>query len=558
MEGILLRIGEVAERAGQLDRARNAYRRLYVEFQVSREAEAAEHALVRLDPRSDPSVVLPAGDLAGELARAQRLFDARRFQPAWQAYNRIATMVTGDDRALAELRRSECDYHLRRFAAARDGLKTLPGGPSRVAEARYYRLGTARGLNETTIYIREVAALAEDFPDDRWTEAALDSLATYYIIEDLDADADRVFRDMLRRFPDGEHAERAAWRVGWFAYRDGRFTETARLFAEAAASMPRADRRPAWLYWSGRAHEQLGEIEMAAARYRLAIIDYQNSYYGRLATARLAAADLPMIWREGRVPTPPPPPPPTADAIRELMAHGLYQDALREVRFARQAFIDTPALQATEAWLRGTVGRAQESRERFDNVRGAINLMKRAYPQYLAAGGEQLPAAMLGVLFPMEYWPLIERHAAANDLDPYLVAALVSQESTFTPDIRSGANAVGLMQLVPGTAKRYARKLGLTFNSALLRSPDANLRLGTAYFRELLDRFGAVHLALAGYNAGESRVDAWIAERPGLDEQDEFIDDIPYPETQLYVKKILSMAEDYRRLYGGGLIAPGS
>jgi len=74
------------------------------------------------------------------------------------------------------------------------------------------------------------------------------------------------------------------------------------------------------------------------------------------------------------------------------------------------------------------------------------------------------------------------------------------------------------------------------------------------YFKDLIDRFGGAHYALASYNAGEGRIARWIAERPGF-EQDEFIDDIPFPETQNYVKRILGTADDYRRLYGGGILS---
>jgi soluble lytic murein transglycosylase len=75
------------------------------------------------------------------------------------------------------------------------------------------------------------------------------------------------------------------------------------------------------------------------------------------------------------------------------------------------------------------------------------------------------------------------------------------------------------------------------------------VRIGTAYFAELVKKFGGVHFALAGYNAGDHRVARWIAERPGVP-REEFIDDIPFPETQNYVKRILGTVEDYRRLYG--------
>jgi soluble lytic murein transglycosylase len=158
------------------------------------------------------------------------------------------------------------------------------------------------------------------------------------------------------------------------------------------------------------------------------------------------------------------------------------------------------------------------------------------------------------VLFPVDYWPLIRKHAVARGLDPYLIAALVAQESTFDADVRSPANAWGLMQVLPSTGRQLARSLKLRrFNTASLTNPEINVRLGTLYFERLVKQFGGKghgeHYALASYNAGENRVERWINERPPLP-QDEFIDDIPYPETQNYVKRILGTAEDYRRLYG--------
>jgi peptidoglycan lytic transglycosylase len=175
--------------------------------------------------------------------------------------------------------------------------------------------------------------------------------------------------------------------------------------------------------------------------------------------------------------------------------------------------------------------------------------MRRAYPQFLAAGGEDIPPDVLRIIFPLDYWPLIEKYSRQLDLDPYLMAALMAQESTFTPEIRSSANARGLMQLLPSTARRYATKLGIRpFTTALLSQPEVNVRIGSYYFKELMDQFGGAHYALAGYNAGEHRVVQWLKDAPGLP-TDEFVDNIPFPETQTYVKRILGTAEDYRRLY---------
>ena len=97
----------------------------------------------------------------------------------------------------------------------------------------------------------------------------------------------------------------------------------------------------------------------------------------------------------------------------------------------------------------------------------------------------------------------------------------------------------------------------LPYSPRLLTNPEANIRMGTAYFADMVKEFGDLHLALASYNAGERPVRRWMAERPGL-ARDEFIDDIPFPETQNYVKKILGTAEDYRRSTGpDGAVAGG-
>ena len=153
------------------------------------------------------------------------------------------------------------------------------------------------------------------------------------------------------------------------------------------------------------------------------------------------------------------------------------------------------------------------------------------------------------MIFPLNYWPLIRKYSLARGLDPFLVAALINQESAFEAGVKSAANAIGLMQILPSTGRQYARRLGLKrYSTAALTRPETNIQLGTAYFSDLIRRLGGVPHALASYNAGEHRVYAWNADRPGL-ELDEYIDDIPFPETQTYVKKIVGTLEDYRRLY---------
>jgi soluble lytic murein transglycosylase len=224
----------------------------------------------------------------------------------------------------------------------------------------------------------------------------------------------------------------------------------------------------------------------------------------------------------------------------------MYDDALNELRYAQRAWSTSPAIEATIAWVHHEKG----------DLRRAISVMRRAYPQHMAAGGEGLPPEILEVIFPLTYWDAIRRNSATHSLDPYVMAALIAQESTFDPSAHSTANAWGLMQLVPSTGRKLARDVGIRrFSTSLLTNADVNIRLGMLYFSRLVEQFGGTYYALASYNAGESRVVRWKSERPGLDE-DEFIDDIPFPETQNYVKRILGTAEDYRRLYGEAGVKP--
>jgi hypothetical protein len=97
----------------------------------------------------------------------------------------------------------------------------------------------------------------------------------------------------------------------------------------------------------------------------------------------------------------------------------------------------------------------------------------------------------------------------------------------------------------------YAKRLGLPYSSSLLTTPEWNIRVATAYLGDQLREFGSMYRVLAAYNAGDSRARRWTQERPGFSQED-WIDDIPFAETQGYVRKILAQAEDYRRLYGSG------
>jgi len=556
-DDVLMRLGRTAKASGDAEKASRAFARVYYEFPLS---DLSSLASAELDALPNVQPIAPGNNrYTLEVRRAERLFASKRYAQARTGFEGVRGAARGDDRELVNLRIAECDYFLKRPRNARDEMRPFVDHASRRAEALFFYAVSIRELGDHGEYLKTVRQLVDEFPAQTWAEEALNNLATHDILQSEDDKADATFRELYEKFPVGRYAERAAWKIGWWAYRNGRYADTTRVFETAAADFPRSDYRPMWLYWSARAHDALHEKPLAEARYTLAATDYLNSYYGRLAVKHLdavpkgrpifdstptgqePAASPPEASLDATQTNPIAPLPPNERVIRALLGLELYDQAIDELHYAQKGSGDSSAIQATLGWI---------FHERGD-LRTGINAMKRAYPQYLAAGGEQLPTELLKVLFPVNYWPEIRRYASEHHLDPYMVAALIAQESTFTADVRSAANAYGLMQIVPATGRRYASALHLKrFSIGMLTTADTNLKMGTAYFADLVKQFGGTHYALASYNAGESRVVRWIAERPGV-ERDVFIDDIPFPETQNYVKKILGTAEDYRRLYGG-------
>ena len=534
---ILLKLSESARAAGDRKKTAEALVRIYYEYPLT---DSAVAAAANLEPLRD--LIVRQGYKL-DLGRAVQLYGARRYADARAAFAVLQNEAGGDDRELVDLRVAEADYFLQRHAAAIDGLKPYLERGARQAEARFFHLSALRGLGRNDEFVSLTQALVRDFPDSTWSEEALNNLGTYYILQNDEETAAKTFDELYAKFPTGTRAERAAWKSGWWSYKNGEYAETVRIFEKAATGFPRSDYRPSFLYWSARSHGKLKAGPDAESRMRLVFADYGNSYYGRLASrtlpaqARLAASSD-AIPASRQILATDRPEPPTAALIRLLLAADLLDDALNELRYVQRTSGSSPAVDATIAFAYHQKG----------ELRRAITLMRRAYPQFLTAD-QTLPREILEVIFPLEYWDLIRKHSAARGLDPYLVAALIAQESTFDPEIRSVANAWGLMQIVPATGRQLARSLGIRrFTTAMLTNPETNIRMGTLYFSRLVQQFGGTHYALASYNAGENRVVRWKAERPGLDE-DEFIDDIPFPETQNYVKRILGTAEDYRRLY---------
>jgi soluble lytic murein transglycosylase len=294
-------------------------------------------------------------------------------------------------------------------------------------------------------------------------------------------------------------------------------------------------------YWSGRSYEKLGRASAAEDIYReIAAADTQD-FYRQQAIKRLL----------GEVPQPPEAtrePWPASEPLRRarwlsdlgLDEFGLEElDAVERRSRAMGGQLDPRATTALRALILSRQGSRRES----------LRLLSNAFPELGSANQAALPELALKLYYPLDFEPTVQHLARARGLSPALVFGIIHQESGFDHKAVSRAGARGLMQLMPSTAREVSRRLGLRYSLSRLSDPDFSVQLGTTYFQQVLGMFGgSVEPALAGYNAGPTRIRKLWSE--GL-ELDAFVDGLTPEEPKIYVKRILTISDSYRQLYPG-------
>ena len=151
-------------------------------------------------------------------------------------------------------------------------------------------------------------------------------------------------------------------------------------------------------------------------------------------------------------------------------------------------------------------------------------------------------------IYKLEYSEYVKKYAKEYDVDKYLIFAIIKAESNFDQDAVSHREAKGLMQLMYSTAEDIAKKVNVDLTEENVLEPDININLGTKYISMLIQKYGNINLALAAYNAGSGNVDGWI-EKGTLKEDGSDIENVPFTETNNYVRKILRDYEIYKKLY---------
>jgi soluble lytic murein transglycosylase len=537
---------EAREQSAQPLLAAADYGSVYLRFPTNEQAREAGEKLGFL--RSSLGDKLPAIPIERQIEHASTIFAAKQWSEARSEYSNLLPQLTGADRERAELRVMECGV------AAGAGISGIAGlkinDPDVDAERYFWVANYYRDIPAESEMVAAIESAAARAPAGRWTESALFLGGNYYWVQ-LDRDrAAGYYKRLSDSFPAAVEALPAQWRVTWTAVLK-RQPQAAEDLAEHLRRFPGSQFTPDALYWLGRLAEESHNPGLARSYYEKLQDRFPQNYFATAASARLRALGAGPETDPDVLATVPPLPPamtlgltiPVAAQTRQARA-----DALRAIAFDASAELELRAAFAATGEPRLLLEAAQEAVS-AGHVGAAIVTIRQIYPQIEWRPFNEVPREVWLTAFAMPFQSSILSRSTQAGVDPMLTAGLIRQESAYDPEARSGANALGLMQLLPKTARRFAKQARVRYSTPMLYEPDYNIHIGTIYFAGLKRDFGSVESALAAYNAGEDRVTFWTTGQT-YREPAEFVDSIPFTETREYVEIVTRNADIYRKLYG--------
>lgn len=549
----LLLTARAFAQGGDHARALTAYRRIYFFAPASAESAQAESMIPQLS-----SALGPANE-AEAIARAEKLYDAKRYNDAFQAYSEALSKFPGLANTQNQLRRGISAANARRPEAPA-ALNNVPSSAGEArAEALFYLTQTYARLRQWEQVRTTVEELRRGFPSSSFLPRALVGAGQIAAEAKNTADAAYFLRTAVNSAPGSVEVVQAQFDLAWQAHEARNFSESSKLLTEHLALYvdKNNDNRGRAGYWAARDSERAGKLAEARALYQAVLGRYDANWYGYLAKQRLNAMSRNSSQQTFA------PDSVIGRAIANLQTVTVAEETAGPAEDARIARAEQLNVVGIDEWALEELARASEAgpnspkvnlaiaqiyRHQEDNVR-ALNTLKKSFPDYSQMKPEEMTRAEWDVFYPLAYWDIIVQESRARNLDPYQVAGLIRQETVFDPRAKSPARAYGLMQvLVPTatlTAKRYGVDRSITAES--LFEPRLNIQIGTAYLRDQIDKFGRIEYVAAAYNAGPGRAMSWRASLPV--DIDEWAEAVPFKETRGYVQGVVRNRLQYERLY---------
>lgn len=528
------------------------YQRVYFGFPQS---PAAPRALAAMDKlKSEMGADYPPAMPFSMLGRAVKLLDAGQTAAARKEFEALIPQLGGAERDLARVRIGAAMYTAKQETAALDYLSKLEiEADEPDAERLHYMSQSARRLSRLEQMDEFAQRASELHPKSPWTVDALIAAANRHLTENEVAKFEPLYQACYEGAPTDPDADLCHWKVTWQHYMR-READAAQMLREHLKTYPASEQASAALYFLGRLAQGSGDTRAARTYFNEAATEYPNVFYASIARERLAALPaaqpaesvvaflrtvaFPLRSRSGEF-TVIPVAKARTDRASTLAKAGLKDLAEAELRFGADAG-EQPQLLAMELAKLLSDG---------DPAKG-MRYIKRYARGYLLMPIASAPKEFWRLAFPLPYRAPLDRFTAQYNIDSFLMAALIRQESEFDPQAVSVTGARGLSQIQPTTGREQAQKLKLAFTAAKLFQPEFNLQLGTFYFDWLTKQLsGDVDAVLASYNAGLSRAKQW-KKWGDFREPAEFIETIPLTQTRDYVQAVRRNAVAYREIYG--------
>ncbi len=525
-------VARCREGLGEKEKAVQELRGLWLAYPASTVAEEADESLRELALRGFAAAPYTADEL---FRRANTLYNLGRYQQAVKAFDAVPrTNQSADFVARVTLKSGQALYKARRHKDAERTFARLLEQelkPALTEEARFWHAKALDRIGRNEEGFAAYLKIAEGVPAGELANDALLEAAFIRKFQGRYQEEHALLDRLLTATADANLRQRATWEAAWALYATKDFRGAAEAFKTLHAS---PDYRERALYWHGRALEAAGEREGAAISFARVLEEFPLSFYGHQArTTMNISEETPSLTAEPA--TPSLPMPAGYERIKLLISVGLHDEARRELAAIRKK---NGLKQKT------LLGLARLCLE-MDDYNSAAAIYRGNVPRRI----DNDSLTQWSLLYPQAFREAVTRQAADQGVAEELVYAVIKAESSFSPTVVSPVGAVGLMQLMPATAKAMVNGNGTSSISTRLTDPGFNINLGVRHLKGLLKQYnGNTVAAVAAYNAGSTPVDRWRRSLP-FQRDDEFIENIPYSETREYVKKVLSGAQMYRALY---------
>ncbi len=528
-----LALVESRQRSGELDPAQDP-EELWTSIYGSTSASTPTPTSTPTQDPAKPGWVSP-------LDRGDALMDAGRSAQAIEAYREaLAGELEAEALGRAQFQLGVALFRLREYTEALATFAGLGADPQA-------RLWYARSLARTGRISEAIEAFEALTPQAAPLKISIRArylAATLLEDEGAGDRAKALYAGIASDSDFPEQAQQALWRIGWLAWRAGDVREARGHFQRMAQREPDVVGALKPRYWAARAAGAMGQTRQSRRELLTLAQEWPLSYYGWRAQQRLGEDAL--------------------VASREVVSvPKTLTEAFDPARLERAALLlEAGYLESVEAELKPLLGRpcALADCVRLGSLLVGIGdyhqaqrLVVGTYPELLGRGLRPGYEALFWLAWPPAYADFVRGSLpASNRVDPALVWAIMREESGFRPAVMSSAGAMGLLQLMPETARRTAVRVGADAleDSEMLFVPRTNIALGSAYLDYLAERFPhQISAVIAGYNAGPNAVAGWREGPAGKLEDDVWVEEIPYAQTRSYVRRVLRSLHVYRGFY---------